>query len=385
MADTANTIADLDREQANPPPIVNRKKAGGIRKLYSCRYNGLEAYANDEEGRRFLTAEMVLGMHDIVSRKHPDITADEMGELRKQATAYEPTPEDIGRLVRLTRKEMVRFEITDVCPDRCSWLDILEERRLASEVRRNAARRKKWAERRAAITARPPRERAVLEAIDRQRQLTIAPVTVADIAARVGRRVFYPLKGAALRTVIHRILDRLEGEGVLKTRSYGVRNERWISDFPFYHNTITPVKKHKNSSRSKVCSPKQKWEGVGEECTSGSRPSRTRTQPKPTPAGSPVELAKMADQGEDLADRTPSASQAAPHDRDHQGAGMKKRSRTAKQMDRLKREIRLLRRQLRQQAGDAEWKPTGGDVVSLDARRRARPSTRMRAEAEGSR
>ena len=64
---------------------------------------------------------------------------------------------------------------------------------------------------------------------------------------------------------------------------------------------------------------------------------------------------------------------------------MKKRSRTAKQMDRLKREIRLLRRQLRQQAGDAAWKPTGGDVVSLDARRRARPSTRMRAEAEGSR
>jgi hypothetical protein len=65
---------------------------------------------------------------------------------------------------------------------------------------------------------------------------------------------------------------------------------------------------------------------------------------------------------------------------------MAKASRTAKQMDRLKREITLLRRQLRQQAGDAAWKPTAATWcrsthgVGLDHRRGCRPKRRDRGE-----
>jgi hypothetical protein len=151
-----------------------------------------------------------------------------MGELRKQARAYKPTPEDIGRLILLTRKEMIASEITNICPNGCCWADILEERRLASEARRIANRRKKRAEQRAAMAARPRREQAVLVAIERQRRL--GPVTVAHIAARVRRYdpSFPRLKDADLKRAIHRILDRLEVDGVLKSLPYGGRNQREI-------------------------------------------------------------------------------------------------------------------------------------------------------------
>jgi hypothetical protein len=236
--------------QARRPPPASHSRNYWLRlslmKLYRRRNRHL-GIADDDDGRMFLMIMFALGISNADANNLASwITTQEMRAIRKGAARFDPTPENIGLAINLTYAERKRhkawkFPCCDKTPEEVARLDA---------DARNKKKRADRADRNANIgTGFPPREAAVLAAIDRLAQRPGCNVTtIRDIIASIGAvgdRAAFPAKVTSFRVLVYRSIDRLERDGwVRKRRNLGctfilMNSEKFVTAAPSY----VPVRK----------------------------------------------------------------------------------------------------------------------------------------------
>jgi len=210
---------------------------------------------DDRQGRIFLMILLALGLpDDEVENLASWITLKELQAIRTAARRFDPTPENIGKLIDFTDAEREyyggKYNLYSIWSSESDWKAESEERAKSAQAKRNAKRKAKRQEEKDALIAAcsDPMEIAVAEVMLRvSRRPGVSDRSVPTIIRTILRDGKYddvfPQVHDAHRVAIHHALDRLERRKVVETETIGPRGAQ------VRHATLLP-KKHRKPVRT---------------------------------------------------------------------------------------------------------------------------------------
>jgi hypothetical protein len=201
----------------NPAECYHLKRK--VRALFRRMTGHTDHYLTDDRlGRSFLKLLLELGLQsEIADSIAPWMAAQDMHDMREAAARQPPTRERIerfGREIRLTA------EMRDRC--KAWWTQPIDPEAM-EEIQREKRRKAKAAKRakreaRLRATDRPPRQVAVLAAIDRLRGCD-ADRSITGIIAKISRhpedRAKFPAPLPSFVTEVYRAVERLQRDGLV--------------------------------------------------------------------------------------------------------------------------------------------------------------------------
>jgi hypothetical protein len=256
-----------------PPNQINRFYRVKLRKLCQMRY-GNHYLPDNDDGRAMLSALLCFGLTDESASEDAPWCAAELPALKRKARRLKWR--DAGKLISLTFNEWFDAKLWILRPIDKTEAELdawRKERRKESWSKSQQKARKKKERMLAKAATYPPREAAILEMLLSHKQ--IIPLTVCDLTrlakkSEAFRRPGAPtrLKGPqpsdivrSVRTVVHRVVKRLEAKGVITRRGFVWLNDDRYSVTPEFSTKATatqglrPKNGHVNTTIDEVLTP----------------------------------------------------------------------------------------------------------------------------------
>jgi hypothetical protein len=216
---------------AGPTPSPYRLRRNSVLKLNRIRCNGMRCLPDDDDGRRFLMVLLALDLpDDDIANRAPWVTVQELRALEREAARFNPTPAAIGKVLKLTDAEREEHALWNIHPHDVDWKTVQRRREVDKVARRKQKRHQARAEL-AATASHDPRTIAIMKAME----LHPYGASVETIMIDAGKVL--PKNRTVRRSIVHRVLDRLEQKGLVET---------WCSGKPgklvrYCKKAITPI------------------------------------------------------------------------------------------------------------------------------------------------